>query len=143
MAAEKQERGENPFGVLHKSLWLVVSGAVMGVLVYFLLPRLLVSLLFGSQYLAAAPYLGVFAVFMGLYAVVDLVSRFFLSIGNFRPMMCLVFFSILQILLLGFFHETLARVIYVNIVVMVGVLTTLGVGYAFGNYSLLQRREKN
>ncbi len=143
MAAEKQERGENPFAVLHKSLLLVVPGALIGVLVYFLLPRFLVTLLFGSQYLAAVPYLGVFAVFMGLYAVVDLISRFFLSIGNFRPAIFLAIFSVLQIALLCFFHETLDQVIYGNIVVMTGVLATLGFDHAFGNYSRLQRREKD
>lgn len=143
MAAEKQESGGNPFLILRRSLLLVVPGAVVGVLAYLLLPRFLVALLFGSQYLAAVPYLGVFAVFIGLYAVVDLIFRFFLSIGSFRPAIFLVIFSVLQVLLLGFFHETLIQVIYVNIAVMIGALATLGIDYAFGNYSLLQRREKN
>ena len=137
MAAEKQERGENPLAILRKSLLLVVPGAVIGVLVYFLMPRFLVSLLFGSKYLAAVPYLGIFAVFMGLYTVVDLVSRFFLSVGEFRPAIFLIIFSVLQIILLCFFHETLAQVVYVNIAVMVGVLVALGFDHAFGNYSRL------
>ena len=143
MAAEKRERGENPFVVLHKSLLLVIPGAAVGVLAYFLLPRLLVALLFGSQYLAAVPYLGIFAVFMGLYTVVDLVSRFFLSIGEFRPAIFLMLFSVLQIILLWIFHDTLTQVICVNIAVTVGLLVALGVDHAFGNYSRLQRREKN
>ena len=138
MAAQKQERGENPLAVLKKSLLLVVSGAVVGMLAYFLLPRLLVTLLFGSEYLAAVPYLGVFAVFMGLYTVVDLVSRFFLSVGEFRPAIFLMIFSALQIILLWIFHETLSQVIYVNIAVMMGALVALGLDYAFGNYSYLQ-----
>lgn len=143
MAAEKYENGKDPFGVLRSSLLLVVPGAAIGVLVYFFFPRFLVMVLFGSQYLLAAPYLGVFALFMGLYAVVDLVSRLFLSIGEFRPVVFLVIFSVLQILLLYLFHETLAQVIYVNIGVMIGLLAALGVDYAFGNYSRLQRRAKN
>jgi len=138
MAAQKQERGENPLAILRKSLLLVVPGAVIGVLVYFLFASALVSLLFGSKYLAAVPYLGVFAVFMGLYAIVDLISRFFLSIGNFRPAIFLVIFSVLQLLLLCFFHETLTQVVYVNIAVMGGTLVTLGLDHAFGNYSYLQ-----
>jgi len=143
MAVEKYEKGENPFVVLCRSLLLVVPGVIVGVLAYFLFPRFLVTVLFGSKYLSATPYLGIFAVFMGLYAVLDLVSRFFLSIGNFRPVVFLVIFSALQIVLLSLFHQTLLQAIYVNIAVMVGVLAALGFDYAFGHYSRLQRRKKN
>ncbi len=143
MAAEKQEKGENPLGVLRKSLLLVVPGALLGVLGYFLFSQLLVRTLFGVSYLSAVPYLGSFALFMGLYTVVDLVSRFFLSVGEFRPAIFLMIFSVLQIILLWVFHDTLTQVIYVNIAVMMGVLVTFGLDHAFGNYSLLQRRKKN
>ncbi len=125
LASERYENGEDPFKILKTSLLLVVSGATVGVLGYFLLPQLLIKMLFGSSYLPAEPYLGLFALFMGLYTAVDLISRFFLSIRDFRPAAVLVVFSLFQILLLCFFHNTLLEVIWVNIGVMVGVLVGL------------------
>lgn len=129
LASEKHENGGDPLKVLKNSLLLVVPGAVVGTLAYFLFPRLLVTVFFGSKYLSAVPYLGTFALFMGLYAVVDLVSQFFLSVRNFRPALFLTAFSLLQIALLCFFHETLFQVIYVNIGTTVGLLSTFAVDY--------------
>lgn len=129
MASEKHESGGNPFKILKNSLMLVVLGAAAGILGYFLLPRLLVGVFFGANYLPAVPYLGPFALFMGLYAIVDLVSRFFLSINDFRPAIFLVVFAFLQAVLIYFFHETLFQVIFVNIGVTVGLLFAFGVDY--------------
>ena len=127
LASEKFENGEDPLGIFKKSLLLVGAGAVVGVSSYFLFPQILVKTFFGSSYLSAVPYLGSFAVFMALYAVVDLFSRFSLSIRDFRPAAILVVFSLFQILLICFFHETLSQVIFVNMGVMAGLLSALGV----------------
>ena len=127
LASEKFENGGNPLEILKKSLLLVGTGAAVGVSAYFLFPEILVKIFFGSGYLSAVPYLGFFAVFMALYALVDLFSRFSLSIRDFRPAAILVVFSLLQILLICFFHETLSQVIFVNMGVMAGLLSALGV----------------
>lgn len=125
MASEKHEGGKDVSKMLKNSLLLVAAGAIGGVLVYSLFPSLLVKIFFGKQYILAVPYLGMFAVFMALYAVVDLVSQFFLSVRNFRPVRVLVVFSLLQVISLYFFHQTLRQVIYVNIMTMVGLLSAL------------------
>ncbi len=129
MASEKHEGGKDASKVLKNSLLLVAAGAVGGVLVYSLFPSLLVKIFFGGQYLSAIPYLGLFAVFMGLYAIVDLVSQFFLSVRNFRPAVVLVGFSVLQTIFIFLFHQTLSQVIFVNIGTMVGLLFAFGVSY--------------
>lgn len=127
MASEKHANKEDPYQVLKNSLLLVFAGALAAAVAYSLFSKILVQLFFGSQYLLAAPYLGYFALFMGLYALVDLVSRFFLSIDNFRPVLYLAAFALLQIGLLFFFHKTLYQVVVVNILVMAGVLFSLGI----------------
>ncbi len=129
LSSEKFENGGDSLGIFKKSLLLVVAGAVVGVLAYFLFPSILVKVFFGSGYLSAVPYLGLFAVFMGLYAVVDLFSRFSLSIRNFRPAAVLVVFAILQTGLICFFHQTLFQIIFVNMGTMVGLLLALGFNY--------------
>jgi O-antigen/teichoic acid export membrane protein len=129
LASEKHEGGEDTFKIFRLSVLLVAVGALVGALIYSLFPRILVRLFFGSGYLGAAPYLGRFAIFMGLYALVDFVSRFSLSVRDFRPAVILMVFALLQILAIGFFHRSLSQIVFINILVMIGVLTALGLGY--------------
>ncbi len=129
LASEKFENGGEPLGIFKKSLLLVGAGAAVGVSTYFLFPTILVKIFFGSGYLAAVPYLGLFAVFMGLYAVVDLFSRFSLSVRDFRPATILVVFAVLQAGLICFFHQSIFQVIFVNIGVMIGLLSAFGFNY--------------
>lgn len=126
LASEKHENGADPFGILKGSLLLVSGGALLGTFVYFLFPHFVIGLLLGPAYFSAAPYLGLFALFMGLYAVVDLISRFFLSVCEFRPAALLLLFSSLQAVALCLFHTTLLQVICVNIGTMIVVLASLG-----------------
>jgi len=136
MASESYENGGDPFKVLKGSLILVTLGALLGVIVYVLFPQLLVSTLFGARYSPAIPYLGIFALFMGLYSVVNLISRFFLSIGHFRVAVFLVIFAGLQIALLYLSHKTLLQVIYINIGTMLGILIAFGIYYFWLNRNL-------
>lgn len=129
LASEKHSGGADPSRIFKNSLALVTLGAVVGSLFYFIFPGLLVSIFFGKDYLPAVPYLGRFAVFMGLYAVVDLVSQFYLSVSNFRAAGILFAFALIQMVALLAYHQTLSQVITINIGVMVGVLAVYAIDY--------------
>ena len=129
MASESYENGGDPFGVFKNSLALVILGTSFGILVYIFFPQLLISVLFGVRYSSATPYLGIFALFMGLYSLVNLLVRFFLSVHNFGPTPILVFFAFLQVVFLWLFHRDLYQVIYVNIGTALAIFVALGICY--------------
>lgn len=125
MVSEKCERGENYFPVFRKALGLVALGALAAWGIYNLCPDFLVNVLFGNKYAAAAPYLGQFALFMGLYSLVNLLVQFFLSTRQLRIAVPLCVLALAQVAGLWFFHGSLVQVIHVNIGVTFAVLTAL------------------
>ena len=129
MVSEKYERGENYFLVFKKAFGLVALGGLGGWGIYNIFPDFLVNTLFGNKYAAAVPYLGQFALFMGLYSLVNLLAQFFLATHKLQIAIPLCVLALTQIAGLWFFHRSLQQVIYVNILVMLGVLTVLGFYY--------------
>ncbi len=82
-------------------------------LVLFLLPSLAVNILFGSQYEAVIPLVGPFALAMSLYAVLNVVLFYYLSIENTVFVALLLVSAFLEAGLLWAFHAGLVQVVLV------------------------------
>lgn len=136
VASEKYESGRDPSAVFVNSLKLVGLGALLAVVLYSLFPGLLVRILFGEAYIGVVPYLGLFALFMALYSLVNLLVQFFLSIREMRIAGPLCALAAIQALALWFFHGSLLQVIRVNIAVAVFSLVALGFYYLWGKKQL-------
>ncbi|MEA2020607.1 MAG: oligosaccharide flippase family protein [Patescibacteria group bacterium] len=132
MVSEKLEQGQDFSGVFKKSFALVLAGAFLGWLAYTLIPSLLVHTFFGASYAEVTPYLSSFALFMGLFSLVNFLIQFFLSIRDFRFLFTLAGAALLQIFLIWQFHANLQQVIHVNIGVALTVLVALLWIYAAG-----------
>ncbi len=132
LVSEKLELGQDFGSVFKKSFALVLGGAILGWIVYALAPSLLVHTFFGASYAEAIPYLSLFALFMGLFSLVNFLIQFFLSIRDFRFLPVLVVASLLQMGLIWQFHTNLYQVIHVNIAVTGIVLLGLLVIYVTG-----------
>lgn len=125
MVAERHANGRH-----YKPLLLASSGLVGLVCltitgVYFLFPGLMVSILFGRDYLPAAPYLGLFGIYLSLYCFSFLLVNFYLSINKSRAVLLPVAAALLQIVLIAFFHQNLGQVIWISIVVTALLLISL------------------
>lgn len=136
VASEKYESGRDPSAVFVNSLKLVGLGALLAVVLYSSFPGLLVRILFGEAYIGVVPYLGLFALFMALYSLVNLLVQFFLSIREMRIAGPLCALAAIQALALWFFHGSLLQVIRVNIAVAVFSLVALGFYYLWGKKQL-------
>src|SRR3990167_9871181 len=86
---------------------------------YFLFPKFIVGIIFGSQYYGIIPYLGIFSFFMMVYTINSILNYFLLSISYYEPMLKLFLISLLQGVLIYFFHNSLYDVIWVNILVSI------------------------
>jgi O-antigen/teichoic acid export membrane protein len=84
--------------------------------VYFLIPNLLIRLLFGQGYENAVPLAGPFGVTMALYALVTLQMTYYLSIHKKRYIPILAGSTILLAIALVLFHNSLLEVIIIQLV---------------------------
>lgn len=97
------------------ALSLFISSFMM--FVYFFSPKLIIDILFGSHYYGVIGYLGVFSLFITIYTINSILTYFLLSISYYQPMLKLFFVSLLQGVLIYFFHTSLYEVIRINILV--------------------------
>lgn len=125
LVAGKRAKGENCRRVYLNSFLLVFCVSFCLTAVYFLFPEMMVSLLFGSRYLAIAPLLGLFAVFMSFYALVYLTVNFFLAAARTVMIILPLIGAVLQIILIFSFHTSLRQVVLINTFVMGGLFFSL------------------
>jgi len=117
LVSESFERGKN------YRLFFIQSFALVGVIssgvtvIYFLFPKLMIRLLYGSSYLSVSKYLGFFAIFMVFYSLSSLITNFFLSVRKVRVSLLPFSAALAQIFLIWFFHQNLFQVIKVSILV--------------------------
>ena len=89
----------------------IVSGA-------FLFPTLVVQLMFGDEYIAIAPLLWQYALATSVFAIANIFAYYFLSIGQYFPVVVSGLLGLTQIALIVFFHDSLAQVVQVQIITM-------------------------
>ncbi len=115
LVSELHTKGENTRSVLKKSSTYVIlfSGIIMAV--YWLFPSFIVDTLYGRAYSPATPLLGAIGIAMGLMALVMLYTSYLLAIKDMRFVKVLLVSTLLEVVLLSLFHNSLLQVIYVLI----------------------------
>jgi len=131
LAAEKYAQNEKYSHLLGQSLLIVVGVSAITMLLYFLAPDLIVSILFGKAYLEIAPLLGYFAVFMSIFSLNNVLVNFYLAINYFKFIPALIFFIIVQIVILVFFHSSMIQIIQILITINSILLLCLTIFYLF------------
>lgn len=115
LVARRHSHGERYHNILYLSVFLILSISAFVVLFYYLFPELAIGILYGAEFLAGAPLLWWFGVFMGLVAFAMLLIQFYLSVGKTRIVWLFVLGAILQIVLIWFIHPDLLTVIKLSI----------------------------
>lgn len=132
MVSERHANGKKYANLLSLSfvLALLVCLGISGI--YFLFPKLMVVILYGNQYIAAAPNLFIFAIFLTLYSLSYLLVNFYLSIKKVKIVVLPIIAATLQIILIFFLHQNLTQVIWVSITVLSLLLIILLIYYLLG-----------
>lgn len=125
LVSERFENGKNYQNFFKQSFLIVAGISLVITTIYFSFPRLMIHLLYGPAYLKAAPYLGIFAVFISLYSLSSLLVNFFFSIKKVMVGLFPLFAAISQICLILVFHSSVAQVIGVSIGVSALLLFSL------------------
>lgn len=119
-------RNQAHFHVVDRSLLMVgVVGAGFA-LAYFAVPGL-VLIPYGSGYDPVRPYLGPFAVALGLLAVSNLLVNYFLSVDSRRFVLPLAAVCVLETVLIVAFHDGVAQIVAMLLISM-AVLSALLAG---------------
>lgn len=122
----KGEKTSNLVSIGLLSVTIISSGIT---LLYFLFPDFIITMLFGSSYVAGAPLLGIFGIFLVLYSIGNMFTVTFLATGKTKVWIIPVACAILQIVGISLFHQNLFTVIYINIGTSTLLIAGLGAYY--------------
>ena len=108
--------------LFYKSLGIVFLFSLLITLFYFLFPKFTVVTLFGKEFLPITPLLGFFGIFMSIVSMLYVFVFYSLAVDKFRFVWILILGSILEIILINLFHNTLLTVITILITISFFVL---------------------
>lgn len=122
---EQHKKGQSTSHLFWGGLAVVGLVSAGIVLVCLLFPELIVSLLFGNQYVAASTYLWKYALATSFFALANVFVYYYLSLDQRTPVWFSVAAGLLQIGLMLGWHDTFAEVIGCQIVAMGSLLIAL------------------
>lgn len=129
LVSERYENGGQYRLLLVQSL-VLVSAISLGITgFYFLYPKLMIKVLYGSSYLAVSPYLGLFGIFISLYSLANVFISFFFSIRKTKVAVLVLLAALAQIVLIWLFHGSILAVIQVSILVAAVLIISLLIYY--------------
>lgn len=135
LVSQRHARKEN----YKKIFWLAfVCVGILSITIsflYLLAPKLMINLLFGSKYLQGKELLFPIAVFISFYSLANLMVNFFLSIGKKKAALFPFTASVLQIILILLFHNSLALVVLISIITTFILLLSLLIYYPYATKS--------
>lgn len=119
MATELYESGNHVRHrvLLWKAMAITVGISGMATLLYALMPKFIIHLIFGGRYDAFASYLYLFGALAGLLAVVQLLATYLLSIQKKLFVIVLSLAPIVEVVLLMKFHTSIAEILHVSLAV--------------------------
>ncbi len=119
---EKQKEGRATAPILFKYVSYIGLLSAGIVLSCYLVPERIIDLMFGAAYLPMADLLWQYALATSLFAVSNIFAYYFLSLDHYVPVVLSGILGLSQILLVLWFHSSLAMVVQVQIIAMVVLL---------------------
>lgn len=128
LVSEAYERKEGYHRIFLQSLIIIIGIAAVATTMFSLYSSFALQLLVGKQYIAAAPYLMLFSIFISICTIINLFVTFFLSIYKKFPMYIMLVAALTQIVLIFFVHPNLSTVILISLST-VSILSIILFGY--------------
>ena len=94
-------------------------------IIYFLVPKIAINMLYGEAYLEAEKLLVWFGIFISFFTLSFSLINYSLSLGKTRVTILPLIASVVQIISIIFFHQTLFIVIYISVMVTALLLLSL------------------
>ena len=100
---------------------------------YYLLPELMVSVLFGSEYVEASKYLINFGIFILIFTLTTIITSFYLSVERVKIWIIPLIFAIVQIIGIVKYHKDILQIINVSIFSASFLLLSLIIYFVYEN----------
>ena len=114
----KKKAAREPYILaLFSGLTFALFISLIVIFIFSFFPETIIGLLFGKEFLKIISHLVHFGFFIVFYNLNAILTFFFLSVSYNRILYFLLFFPLLQVVLLAMFHQDLTQIINVNIII--------------------------
>ncbi|HUS50746.1 MAG TPA: oligosaccharide flippase family protein, partial [Candidatus Paceibacterota bacterium] len=120
IASERYDKKNSSADIFKKSSLIVLFMSVLILFVYFLIPKSIIRILFGSQYISMASLLIYPAIAMAILSLTNIFVLYNLCVNRVKRNYLIVFFVALQIFLLSLFHSTILQ--FVSMLILCNLL---------------------
>lgn len=124
ITSEQQEKKERHYPTFIKSLFILIFLCGIVTLLYYLFPKLIIRVLYGSQYLSIAPFLVYSGLALSFLSLGNLVLIYGLCTRGLKNPYFLFIFLIIEIIFLYIFKNNLKEYIlafmFSNIIMFIG-----------------------
>ncbi|PKB42771.1 O-antigen/teichoic acid export membrane protein [Cellulophaga sp. RHA19] len=119
---EKRKEGKRTAPILFKYVGYISLLSLVIVAGCYFFPETIISLMFGDAYVAMSSLLWQYALATSLFAISNIFAYYFLSLDYYVPVILSGVLGLSQIVLIIFFHSSLAMVVQLQIIVMLALL---------------------
>ncbi|MFA5961785.1 MAG: oligosaccharide flippase family protein [Parcubacteria group bacterium] len=116
MSAEHNHKNGNTKKLFLQAFTLMTIVSVISIAVYFMAPKLILSLLFGAKYNAVSAYLGWFAIMVVLFSLVNLTLQYLLSLQRVKVVYGMLFVAVSAASAMLFFGHTISAILAIGII---------------------------
>ena len=134
-----KKEGKETKGILLNYIFYIVLLSLLVVSVAAIFPKLIITLMFGEEYLVVAAILWKYALATSIFVIANIITYYYLSINNYIPVFISALFGFAQIGLIIFFHQSLNQVVEVQIITMFCLLFFQLI-YFFKQHKITTRR---
>ncbi|WP_289041194.1 oligosaccharide flippase family protein [uncultured Zobellia sp.] len=118
VVVQKQKDGEPTAPVLFKYVSYIGLLSAGIVVVCYLFPELIITLMFGDSYIAMSSLLWQYALATSLFAISNIFAYYFLSLDHYVPVILSGVLGLSQIVLVVLYHDTLESVVHMQLIAM-------------------------
>ena len=123
--SELQTLSKKSTKIFVKALIIVFVLCLFINVIYFVAPNLLVRIMFGETFMNSASYIGYYGIAMTFYSLLNITVFFLLSLNFYSLIPVLTITSLLELILLNYYHKNLLEVVYILILVSLSSLVAL------------------
>jgi len=113
--------------LLSKALKTTFLLALIGAIGYIIFSKLNTYILYGKDFMSAAPFISLFSIVALFYAMISIIVIYALAIENYSIFWALIPATILQPILIFIYHPTVKAVLNINIFINIALFLTLWV----------------
>lgn len=132
MSAEENHKKGNSRRQLRNASLLTLLGTVLATAFYFLFPKFVLGVFFGSKYNDVAQYLGWFAVMVSLFSFAHLFIQYLLSINKVKAAFAFMSIALIEVLAIFLFAKSIYGIIGIVIGIQI-VAILMGVYFIFSD----------